>query len=131
MTGRTCDCQLDHLTEIVERHEVSVVVGPAKLLEPVEAAILTQCREAALRWQEAHGMSVPLSTFQRYAEHADGPAVGVSWEVVVGKAAGPADGPEQWRWSARFNHWLDVFAGLRQGGRGRTPTLAAVPEVED
>ena len=105
-----------HQTELVERHTITVPVTATELVEHLGQefadAAVEACRQAAHRWQEAHGVSGPVSEFQRYDAHEDGPGYGVAWEVVIGKAEGRADGPEQWRWSTRWQHWLDVFAGL-------------------
>ena len=109
MSGRTSDAPPPaHAVELVERHTIDVPHGS----ESFDADVVAGCREAAMRWQAAHGISVPLSHYVSY-DDATGPRHGVSWEVVIGRAEGPADGPEQWRWSARWQHWLAVSATMR------------------
>ena len=115
MTGAIYDREPDHLTEIVERHEISVVVGPQPLTEEAEAAIVSRCRALAEKWGDEQGLGLRLSSFTRMAVHDDGPAVGVSWDVVVGRGSSDPDATGQrWRWSARWEHWLQVFDGLRK-----------------
>lgn len=115
MTGAISEHEPDHLTEIVERHEVSVMVGPQQLTEEARAGIIARCRAVAEQWGETNGLGLRMSSFERLASHQDGPAVGVSWEVVVGRGSSDPDADgQQWRWSARWEHWLSVFDGMRR-----------------
>lgn len=111
--------QPDHISEIIERHEISVPVAAGNPIgERRRAYLWSVCRQLADEWAVSEGLELlDLTVFERYETHNGlEPAVGVWWTVVVGKSvASPAGSEPQWRWSARWLAWLHTFTAMRDG----------------
>lgn len=105
-----------HRCELVERHEIGASLPGIRnpIIEHYDE-LLDECRQRALDWAEAHGLElIDLARTSRTSGHGQGAWVGVTFTVVVGKGELSADQRlpgvlDNWRWSARFQHWRRVF----------------------
>lgn len=107
-----------HLCELVERHEISTVVPDREPNIGDYQDVVDECRYRALKWADAHGLELgDLRQFTRTAaHHNDGPAVGVTFTVTVGRGVVDTDQSvpglgDRWQWSSRRDWWLHRWRG--------------------
>lgn len=122
----------DHLAQLIERHEVSVVVGAGEISPADRADLADACERRAFAWAEAEGIEIEVNAFDTTVApdpYVPERCVGVWWDVAVGKAVvppGPFVGLE-WKWSARMLHWAGWFASMAAKAKAdeRAETVAA------
>jgi hypothetical protein len=119
-----------HTCDLVERHRITIPVGATG--DNVAVA-----RLHAEAWAEWNGLALraeDIGVTQR-----DGQYTGVVFDVVIGKGDIDTDhrgrgAADAWTWSARFQHWRNVFNGMGRQGRliaRREDGLASVTRIGD
>ncbi|AGT12971.1 hypothetical protein KAYACHO_67 [Mycobacterium phage KayaCho] len=127
---------MTHTSELVERHRVTMPVGATG--DNVAVA-----RLHAEAWAEWNGLEIRPESFEVLASSSfdadHGEYIGVAFDVVIGKGDLSTDHRERgeadaWTWSARFQHWRNVFNGMGRQGRliaRREDGLASVTRIGD
>ncbi|AYD82061.1 hypothetical protein I5G60_gp67 [Mycobacterium phage Saguaro] len=90
--------------------------------------LIEECNARAIDWADAHGLELA-----DIGVHVRGTAVGVAFDVVVGKGELDSDqrmpgSGDRWRWSGRAQWWQHVLGAAMPGKAGRTvASRAATP----
>jgi hypothetical protein len=118
-TGQTSVTELGHTAEIVERHQLLVMVpADVVLLGGTQRdEVLASCFRRFSAWCKEEGLDPELIDAS-IIDRADPPSLGIVWEVILGK--GKPDGTDDWAWtwSARIEQWSDMFSkGVRRTRR--------------
>ncbi|AHJ88567.1 hypothetical protein Jolie1_067 [Mycobacterium phage Julie1] len=127
---------MTHTCDLVERHRITIPVGATG--DNVAVA-----RLHAEAWAEWNGLEIRPESFEVLASSSfdadHGEYLGVAFDVVIGKGDIDTDhrgrgAADAWTWSARFQHWRNVFNGMGRQGRliaRREDGLASVTRIGD
>ncbi|AHJ88369.1 hypothetical protein CG91_gp069 [Mycobacterium phage 39HC] len=119
---------MTHTCDLVERHRITIPVGATG--DNVAVA-----RLHAEAWADWNGLELRAEDIGVTAR--DGQYTGVVFDVVIGKGDIDTDhrgrgAADSWTWSARWQHWRNVFNGMGRSGRliaARQDGLASVTRL--